>query len=247
MALIEVEEVTAGYGRGPDILRGISLLIERGKTYCIIGPNGAGKSTLLKVICGLLHPRQGRMVFKGEVTNHLRPDELLQRGIGYVPQDRSLFPDMTVRENLRMGGYLLLDRKELKDRIDSAYEMFPVLKQRSSQRAKTLSGGEQQMLAIARALVLQPEVIMLDEPSRGLAPRLATDIFDSIDELRDQGLTIILVEQSARRGLEHANWGCVLDLGQARFEGPSDEILKDPRIQELYLGRIQSQVSKGSA
>lgn len=237
MALLEVDNITAGYGDGPDILKGLSVEIEQGKTYCIIGPNGAGKSTLLRAICGLLHPREGKVTFKGETLNKLRTDEILKRGISFVPQDRSLFPDMTVKENLRMGGYILRDRKELEERIIEIQVMFPILKERSSQQAKTLSGGEQQMLAIGRALVLRPEVIMLDEPSLGLAPKIAQYIFDNIAQLKDAGMTVILVEQNARKGLECADWGCVLDLGVNRFEGPADSILNDPRIQELYLGK----------
>lgn len=237
MAQLVIENVTAGYGGGPNILNGLSMVIESGKTYCIIGPNGAGKSTLLKTICGLLHPRQGSVSLNGEVLNQLRTDEILKRGISFVPQDRSLFPDMTVKENLRMGGYILKDRKVLDERIDEVLVMFPILEERRSQQAKTLSGGQQQMLAIGRALILRPEVIMLDEPSLGLAPKIARSIFENITLLKEYGMTVLLVEQNARMGLECADWGCVLDLGVNRFEGPADSILNDPRIQELYLGK----------
>ena len=159
------------------------------------------------------------------------------QGISFVPQDRSLFPDMTVRKNLRMGGYTLENRRELKDRIEEVSDMLPILKERGSQQAKTLSGGEQQMLAIGRTLVLRPELIMLDEPSLGLAPKVAQKIFNCIYYLSTAGMTIILVEQNARKGLECADWGCVLDLGKNSFEGPANMILSNPRIQELYLGR----------
>jgi branched-chain amino acid transport system ATP-binding protein len=240
MALLEVEDIVAGYGIGPDILTGLSLKVEADRSYCIIGPNGAGKSTLLKVICGLLRPRRGKVVFEGETLNGLRTDEILQRGICFVPQDRSLFPDMTIRENLRMGGYILKDRHEVDKRIDGVYEMFPILKERSSQLAKTLSGGQQQMLLLGRALVLRPRIIMLDEPSLGLAPIVSRQIFDSMKQLKAAGITIMVVEQNARIGLQFADWGCVLDLGKARFEGPSQSILDDPRIEELYLGRRRS-------
>jgi branched-chain amino acid transport system ATP-binding protein len=239
MPLLEVEDVTAGYGEGPDILKGLSLHVEKGKTYCIIGPNGAGKSTLLRVICGLLHPRKGTVVFSGEDISKLRADQILCKGISFVPQDRSLFPDMTVTENLRMGGYILNNRQDVKVRVQEVFEMFPALEEKSSQYARELSGGQQQMLAIGRALVLRPEIIMLDEPSLGLAPKIAQYIFESIEKLKDTGMTIIMVEQNARKGLESAQWGCVLDLGINRFEGPADTILHDPRIQELYLGKIQ--------
>lgn len=237
MAFLEVENVRAGYGNGPDILKGLSLEIEQEKIYCLIGPNGAGKSTLLKAICGLLHPREGRVVFKGETINSLRTEEILRKGISFVPQDRSLFPDMSVKENLRMGGYSLKNRRELKGRIENVFRMFPVLRERSNQQAKTLSGGEQQMLATGRSLVLRPTVMMLDEPSLGLAPKVAKGMFKSINQLNNEGMTLILVEQNARKGLECADWGCVLDLGKNCFEGPAKKILDNPRIQELYLGR----------
>jgi len=237
MALLELENLSVGYGSGPDILQGLSLNIEAGRSYCIIGPNGAGKSTLLRVICGLLHPRKGTVIYKDEMLNNLRTDEILRRGISFVPQDRSLFPDMTVKENLRMGGFILSNAKELQSRIEQVMELFPRLKERSNQRAKTLSGGEQQMLAIGRALILNPEVIMLDEPSLGLAPKIARQIFENVRQLKAQGMTVVLVEQNARMGLESADWGCVLDLGTNSFEGPAKAVLNDPRIQELYLGK----------
>jgi branched-chain amino acid transport system ATP-binding protein len=237
MTLLEMDNIVAGYGAGPDILTGLSLKVEQGQVQCIIGPNGAGKSTLLKVVSGLLSPRDGEVRFKGEVLNGLRPDQILARGISFVPQERSLFPDMTVRENMRMGGYILNNNSVVESRIDEVLEQFPILKERSTQRARTLSGGEQQMLAMGRALVLQPEIIMLDEPSLGLAPIIVQQVFDIIGQLRDAGMTLILVEQNARKGLEHSDWGCVLDLGRDRFDGPADTILSDPRIQELYLGK----------
>ena len=241
MTFLQIDEITAGYGVGPDILTGLSLKVEKGKSYCIIGPNGAGKSTLLRVICGLLHPRTGKVLHNGEDISNLRTDEILHRGICFVPQDFSLFPDMTVKENLRMGGYIMKDRKEVEKRIEEVFDMFPILSEKSSDMAKTLSGGQQQMLAIGRSLILRPELIMLDEPSLGLAPVIIKQIFDSIARLKDAGMTIIMVEQNAHKGLEFAEWGCVLDLGTNRFEGPSDTILHDPRIQELYLGKIHQE------
>jgi len=235
--LLEVHNVSAGYGAGPNILNGISLGIERGKTYCIIGPNGAGKSTLLRTICGLLRPRAGAIALAGQRIDGLRPDQILARGICFVPQDRSLFPDMTVLENLKMGGYTLRDRKKLAERMAAVFAMFPILDERRTQRARTMSGGQQQMLAMARALLLDPEVILLDEPSIGLAPQIVSQVFDAIARLRDAGKTLIIVEQNARKGLEHADRGCVLDLGETRLEGPAQTLLADPRIEELYLGK----------
>jgi branched-chain amino acid transport system ATP-binding protein len=237
MAFLDVYQVVAGYGVGPDILNGVSLKVEEGSSYCIIGPNGAGKSTLLKVIAGVMKPRSGEIRFKGNVLNGLRPDQVLATGICFVPQDRSLFPDMTVRENLIMGGYLEHDRKALHRRLEEVYELLPITKERASQRARTLSGGEQQMVALGRALMLRPQVVLIDEPSLGLAPKIASVIFDTIRRLKGQGMTIVLVEQNARRGLQVADSGIVLDLGEFRFEGPSDQILSDPRIRELYLGK----------
>jgi branched-chain amino acid transport system ATP-binding protein len=245
MALLELTGITAGYGAAPDILNGISLQVETGRTYCIIGPNGAGKSTLLKVICGLLIPRAGRVTFDGEELNRLRPDQILARGVCFVPQDRSLFADMTVRENLVMGGFLERDRRRLAQRMDRVLTLFPTLGDCLSQRAGTLSGGQQQMVALGRSLMIEPRLLMIDEPSLGLAPRLADQIFETIRRFPDLGVAVLLVEQNAVRGLECAQWGFVLDLGAKRFEGPADEILADPRIRELYLGRRVPQHDAG--
>src|SRR5689334_16575048 len=235
--LLEVKQVSAGYGVGPNILNGICLAVERAKTYCVIGPNGAGKSTLLKTICGLVRARSGTIAFNGESIAGLRPDQILARGLCYVPQDRSLFPEMSVAENLKMGGYMLRDRRKLARRIAAVLEMFPVLAERRWQRAQTLSGGQQQMLAMARALLLEPELIMLDEPSIGLAPQVVQQVFEAVAALRAAGKTLIVVEQNARKGLECADRGVVLDLGANRLEGPAASLLADPRIQELYLGK----------
>jgi branched-chain amino acid transport system ATP-binding protein len=231
--LLEVQQVSAGYGSGPNILNGVTLGVERGKTYCIIGPNGAGKSTLLRTICGLLRPRAGAIRFRGEPIG----DQILARGVCFVPQDKSLFPDMSVTENLMMGGYTLRDRRKLVERMAAVFAMFPILDERRSQRARTMSGGQQQMLAMGRALLLDPELILLDEPSIGLAPQVVQQVFDAIGRLRDGGKTLIIVEQNARKGLECADRGCVLDLGETRLEAPAATLLDDPRIQELYLGK----------
>jgi branched-chain amino acid transport system ATP-binding protein len=237
MSLLEVKELVAGYGSGPNILKGVNLVVQAGQVQCIIGPNGAGKSTLLKAIVGLLPPREGKIIFKGEEIQRLRPDQILQEGICLVPQERALFPNMTVRENLRMGGYILRDRQLLEQRIEEIFDRFPMLKERSHQKAGTLSGGQQQMLTMGRTLVLKPDVVMLDEPSLGLAPIIVERIFDIVRLFAESGLTVILVEQNARKGLEVSDWGCVLDLGKTMFDGPADSILSDPRIQELYLGK----------
>lgn len=235
--LLEVDDVSAGYRGGPDILSGLSLDIEAGRTYCIVGPNGAGKSTLLKLVSGILAPRSGAIRFEGEDVGGLRPDQLLERGICYVPQDPSLFTKMTVRQNLVMGGFLENDRSVVRNRLERIFEMFPVLGDKQRQPAGTLSGGQQQILLMGRALMIEPTIMMIDEPSLGLAPQAADQIFEVIGGLNDLGITALLVEQSVERGLEVSDWAFVLDLGQRRFEGPSDEILADPRIRELYLGK----------
>jgi branched-chain amino acid transport system ATP-binding protein len=249
MALLELREVSAGYGGGPDILDGLSLSLEEGTFACIIGPNGAGKSTMLKVIAGLLRPRSGTITYKDEVLNGLRPDQILARGISFVPQDKSLFPEMTVRENLIMGGYVegRGSRRELERRLGHIFEMFPVLEERSSQRARTLSGGEQQMVALGRSMMLRPDVLMVDEPSLGLAPRVGKLIFETIRRFKELGITVLLVEQNARKGLEISDWGFVLDLGSKRFEGHAGTILENPVIRELYLGRrLWNRAKQGS-
>lgn len=237
MPILEITDVNAGYGTGPDILQGLSLEVEEATSYCIIGPNGAGKSTLLKVIAGLLHPRSGDVVFRGESLARRRPDQVLATGVCFVPQDQALFPEMSVRENLVMGAYLVQDRALIKERLARVYEMFPILQERAGQDAGKLSGGQQQMLAMGRALMIDPILLMLDEPTLGLAPQVAQQIFSQVEELKSMGLTVLIVEQNAQRGLELADWGVVLDLGIVRFEGPSDGILEDPRVRELYLGK----------
>lgn len=236
-ALLEVENVVAGYGAGPDILTGLSLSIEEGTSYCIVGPNGAGKSTLLRTIAGFLRPRTGEVRLDGVRMNGSRPDQMLAAGVCFVPQDASLFPTMTVKENLTMGGYLIEDRALLNERLATVYEAFPVLAERKSQNAGTLSGGEQQMVTLGRALMIEPRMVMIDEPSLGLAPMIADRIFEKITGFKDLGITVVLVEQNAVKGLETVDWGYVLDLGSMEFEGPADGILADPRIRDLYLGK----------
>jgi branched-chain amino acid transport system ATP-binding protein len=236
MSLLQIENISAGYFPGLDILRGVNLQVEEGQTYCMIGPNGAGKSTLLKVVCGLLHPHTGRVLFREQDVTGLKTHEILNRGICYVPQDRSLFPEMSVAENLKMGGFLRKDRAEVARRVDEVLELFPMLKERRGATARSLSGGQQQMLAIGRTLVLKPSLIMLDEPSLGLAPKVARQIFEAIATLRESGLTVLLVEQNARLGLEAADWGVVLDLGTTDIFDEAQKILHNPRVRELYLG-----------
>ncbi len=235
--LLEIRDVVAGYGSGPSILNGATLTVRPGQVQCIIGPNGAGKSTLLKAIVGLLPLREGEILFKGKSIAGLRPDQILRKGICFVPQERALFPRMSVRENLRMGGYVLSDKHVLEKRLESVLEQFPILRERAHQHAGTMSGGQQQMLAMARTLIVEPEIVMLDEPSLGLAPQIVQQMFEIMHMLSARGMTVILVEQNAIMGLKNAHWGSVLDLGRTLFEGPAAEVLADPRIQELYLGK----------
>jgi len=235
--LLEVHDVVAGYGNGPAILNGTSIKVRKGQIQCIIGPNGAGKSTLLKTICGILPIRSGKVVLNGEKIDGSQPHEILRKGICFVPQERALFPRMSVRENLRMGGFILDDRAELERRIDDVLDRFPILRERASQLASTMSGGQQQMLTMARTMIVRPDIVMLDEPSLGLAPKIVEQVYEMIKLLRDDGITILLIEQNAILGLGNADWGVVLDLGKTLFEGPAKDILADQRIQELYLGR----------
>ncbi|WP_208245554.1 ABC transporter ATP-binding protein (plasmid) [Rhizobium sp. T1470] len=232
--LLHVSDITAGYGDGPAILDGAHLTVEPGKVHCIIGPNGAGKSTLLKSICGMLTIRD--VIFRSKRLNGMRPDQILREGICFVPQERALFPKMTVRENLRMGGFIIDDHKELHRRVEEVLERFPMLKAKADEFAGTMSGGQQQTLAMARTLIIKPSIVMLDEPSLGLAPKVIQEMFDIMKTMSAEGITVLLVEQNALMGLKNSDWGVVLDLGSTLFEGPAKEILADPRIQELYLG-----------
>ncbi|MGH7263229.1 MAG: ABC transporter ATP-binding protein [Candidatus Rokuibacteriota bacterium] len=233
--LLAVEEVRAGYGRIP-ILHGVSLAVWPHELVSIIGPNGAGKSTAFKVIVGLLRPEHGEVRFDGRSIAGLRPDEVLRRGLAYVPQGRIVFPQMTALENLEMGAYIERDRGRVAEALERVYELFPVLRERRRQRAGTLSGGEQQMLAIGRALMTRPRLVLLDEPSLGLSPKFLGIIFDKIAELKASGMTMIIVEQNAAKALAVADRGYVLELGRNRFEGPGPALLVDPDVKRLYLG-----------
>ncbi len=232
---LSVDAVHAGYGRIP-VLHGITLAIAPGEVVSIIGPNGAGKSTVLKVVCGLLAPQQGRVRFNGEVISGLRPDEILRRGLAYVPQGHIVFPQMTVRENLEMGAYIEPDRARAGEALERVHQFFPLLLERRRQAAGTLSGGEQQMLSIGRALMTEPRLILLDEPSLGLAPKVLDLIFDKLAELKGAGMTMMIVEQNAAQALALSNRGYVLELGQNRLEGPGPALLADPEVTRLYLG-----------
>ena len=232
-AILSTEGLVAGYIPEVDILNGVDLKVNEGEILTVIGPNGAGKSTLIKSIFGLLPPRKGRVVLRDEDLAGLRPHLITRRGMSYVPQLDNVFLTLTVEENLEMGA---LDQSKAGERIEAVYELFPRLGERRSQAAGTMSGGERQMVAMARALMPEPEVLLLDEPSAGLAPAFVEAIFEKIEEINSHGVTIVMVEQNARRALAMSDRGYVLDLGQNRFEGPGKKLLDDPKVAELYLG-----------
>ena len=235
MAFLSLQGVVAGYGFG-DVLKGVDLELEAGTVTCLIGPNGAGKSTVLKLVSGLLKPRQGTVLFEGKEIGGLSPRALLQLGIAHVPQERSLFPLMTVWENMLMGGYALRDRSGVRGRAEAISEQFPLVRERRTAKAGSLSGGEQKIVEIARALMLEPKLMLMDEPSIGLSPKARTLVFETIGELNAGGWTILLVEQNARSGLAVADRGAVLDGGVVKLVGTGSELLHDERVAELYLG-----------
>lgn len=225
----------AGYGN-VQILHDVSLDLFPGEVVSIIGPNGAGKSTVLKVIMGFLKPWRGTVLFGGTDITNLRTDLVVRRGISYVPQGRIVFKDMTVGENLEMGAFSIGDRQQIRQTLNQVLELFPRLGERRKQMAGTLSGGEQQMLAMGRALMIEPRVVLMDEPSLGLAPRFVELVFEKIAELRDAGMTLLLVEQNATKSLSVSDRGYVLELGRNRFTGPGAALLADERVRRLYLG-----------
>jgi ABC-type branched-subunit amino acid transport system ATPase component len=233
--LLRAEAITAGYGKMA-ILHDVTLEVRIGEMVSVIGPNGAGKSTAFKTIVGFLRPTHGRVRFDGQDITGLRPDQVLHRGLAYVPQGRIVFPQMTVLENLEMGAYIERDAGRIRHALDRVYTLFPILAQRRGQKAGTMSGGEQQMVAIARALMTTPKLILLDEPSLGLAPKFVSLIFDKLSEMRHAGFTLMVVEQNAARALAVADRGYVLELGRNRFEGGGQTLLQDPEVKRLYLG-----------
>jgi len=235
MALLEVRDLHTGYGK-MEILRGVTLRVESGQIVSIIGPNGAGKSTVFKALFGLLPVWRGQVRFDGaEVTNRA-PAELLRRGMAYVPQGRNVFPLMTVEENLRLGAYIRPRSAELERAVEGAYATFPMLREARGKRAADLSGGQQQMLEMARALLLRPRLLLLDEPTLGLAPLVFREVFRIVEELRGRGQTILMVEQNAAKALEISDYAYVLELGRNRYEGTGAAIRHDERVQRLYLG-----------
>ncbi len=233
--LLRAEGLTAGYGKLP-ILHDVTLQVYTGEMVGVIGPNGAGKSTAFKAIVGFVHASSGRVTFDGQEITGLRPDQVLPRGLAYVPQGRIVFPQMTVLENLEMGAYIERASERIREALERVYGLFPVLAERRGQKAGTLSGGEQQMLAIGRALMTKPRLILLDEPSLGLSPKFVSLIFDTLVDMKRAGYTLMVVEQNAARALAVADRGYVLELGRNRFEGTGATLLADPDVKRLYLG-----------
>ncbi len=240
---LEVAGVVAGYGGG-DVLRGVSIKVMQGGITCVVGPNGAGKSTLLNIISGLLRPRLGEITLHGERLTGKTPRQILRTGVVQVPQNHSLFREMTVRENIGLGGYILRERGLADRRFAGVLEMFPQVNDWLDKKAGSLSGGQQRLVEFARSLMLDPKLVILDEPSMGLAPKVLKSVFDAVRMMHAQGKTILLVEQNARAGLRLSTHGVVLENGQVRLSGTGKEVLEHPEIGALYLGGA---VSAGEA
>ncbi len=233
--MLTIENISVGYG-AIRALKGVSMRVEQGEVVTLIGANGAGKTTTLRTITGLLSPTEGRILFEGAEISGKPTHQLVARGISMSPEGRGVFANLTVRENLMMGAYLKKNKAEINEDLERGFRMFPRLKERESQKAGTLSGGEQQMLAMARALMSRPRLLLLDEPSLGLAPLVVHTIFEAIEEIRAKGTTILLVEQNAHAALKHSDRAYVLETGRIVMEGQSKDLAADPRIKEAYLG-----------
>jgi len=236
LEMLEIKNLNVSYG-AIIALHGISLSVKQGSIVTLIGSNGAGKTTTLKTISGLLKPKSGEIFYNGKNIAGLPPHKIVARGLSHVPEGRMIFSNLTVLENLQMGAYLVRDKKIVRRELEFVFAMFPRLKEREQQIAGTLSGGEQQMLAIGRALMARPKFLMLDEPSLGLAPLLVKTIFEKIVEInRERGLTILLVEQNANRALEVSSFGYVLETGKITLQGDSASLRQNPQVQSAYLG-----------
>jgi ABC-type branched-subunit amino acid transport system ATPase component len=233
--MLTISGLFAGYGSG-DVLRGVDLTVAEGSVTCVVGPNGAGKSTLLKIVSGLLRPRLGSVSFRGTEIGGASPRKILQAGVVQVMQSRNLFPELTVRENVELGGFLMRDAGLVRKRMAEVADQFPIVAERASDRAGQLSGGQQRMVEFARALMLDPALVVLDEPSMGLEPRSAALMYASIKRMTETGRTILLVEQNVRVGLGLADHGVVMETGRVRLEGTGAEILANPQMRALYLG-----------
>lgn len=233
MALLKADGIETGYGEA-QILFGVDIEVREDEITTLIGPNGAGKSTLMKALFGLLECWDGAVEFKGEDITNLEPHRITRKGVCYVPQLDNIFPSLTVRENLEMGAYILDDIPQ--DSLDSVYDRFPILKERRNQIAGSMSGGQRQMLAMGRGLMVDPDLMLIDEPSAGLAPHLVDEVFEKVMEIRDGGTSVLMVEQNAKRALRISDRGYVLDAGENRFEDEGDKLLDNQEVRDLYLG-----------
>ena len=234
-AILTLDGVVSGYGK-MTILHGTTASIRRGAITTVIGPNGAGKSTVFKTVFGLLPVRAGKIVFDGADVTNLAPRRMLDAGMCYVPQGRNIFPELSVRHNLELGGVALGDPRRVTGRVEAMMERFPMLRQKARAQASTLSGGQQKLLEVARSLLLDPKLMLIDEPSIGLSPLMVQEVFAILADLKAKGVTILLIEQNAKQALEHSDYGLVLEQGQTRIEDSAKSILADPRIGQLFLG-----------
>ena len=233
MIILKVEDVTVGYTE-VEILRGVHIKVKSGEIVSVIGPNGAGKSTLLKTIFGVLKPKGGHIILEDEDITGLKPDKIARKGLSYVPQVNNVFPSLAVQENLEMGAFIRKD--DYSQRLDEIYELFPILKGRKKQKAGQLSGGQRQMVAMGRALMLDPEILLLDEPSAGLAPLVVADIFEKITEINESGVSIVIVEQNAREALKMAHHGYILAMGKNILDDSGETLLANDEVGRLFLG-----------
>jgi branched-chain amino acid transport system ATP-binding protein len=233
--LLEVKDLAVNYGKA-QVLHGMNMRVEKGEIVAILGPNGTGKTVLLRTISGLVKPTQGQITFLGERIDGLSSHEIVKRGIAHCPERQKLFPEMTVMENIELGAYLRKDHEQIHQDLDRVFSLFPVLKERKSEDARTLSGGEQQMLTLARALMSTPKLLMLDEPSLGLAPIMREKLMSAIQEIRNSGITVLMVEQDVGLALSLADRGYVFEQGHVFIEGSRDYLIGNPRVKEAYLG-----------
>jgi len=243
-AFLRFENVVAGYGGG-DVIKGVNFDVPEGGVTCIVGPNGSGKSTLLKTVSGLVRPRLGQLWFKGTPLVGLTPREILRLGVVQVPQNHSLFKEMTVQQNVELGAFLVKDKKIIAKRLEHVTEIFPIVSERAKDKAGSLSGGQQRLVEFARCLMLEPELVVLDEPSMGLDPKTLRLVFDTIKLMNKAGRTVLLVEQNARQALRMSNYAVVLENGQLRLSGSGSEVLNNPEIGALYLGGSIEETPKG--
>ncbi|MBE17566.1 MAG: ABC transporter ATP-binding protein [Nitrospinae bacterium] len=239
-SLLEIKSISASYPGGIQVLNGVSIQVFEGEIVSVIGSNGAGKSTTLKSVMGFVNVTEGEILFKGQSLKGLRPEQILSTGLGYVPQGRVVFERMTVKENLELGAFILQDSKKVEESMSNIFSIFPLLEQRQEQFAGTMSGGEQQMLAIARALMTNPNILMLDEPSLGLSPKYVQEVFEKIIELSNQGFTIILVEQNVLQALEVCHRGYLLELGRNKIEGTRTELVSSKEVHTMFIGGSNS-------